>query len=735
MTHLFRGHGGPVSALQFSFPTGGERQRMELWTGSTDTKVRVYDLRDAAARVVVAGGTGVKPKAVLEGHVSVVRGIGVSEDGRWAVTGGRDKVVLVWDLSGLEKPKSKKNEAKVVQTILANEQVEACGLLPLGTSVQGERSDRLLCYTAGDAGAVRVWDVLKASEVAAMRGVEGVDETEEDEDEQRGVVAVMYDSTTTSLVSVHADQNIIFHSLSTLETLRQIVGFNDDIVDAVWLSSTGEGTSHVALATNSSLVRVYSTSSFDARLLSGHRDMVLCLDRSQDGRWLVTGSKDHTARIWVPEGDSWRCIAVCEGHAEAVGAVALSRKTETQGRFLFTASQDRTIKMWDLSSLSLDSDADEPTKVRSLATLRIADKDINALDLAPNDRFLVSGSQDKLVKLFEVDFTPSKTSASSGAVTHIGTCKGHRRGVWSVKFSRNDRIVASGAADRTIKLWSLDDFTCLKTLEGHTNSVLRVDFMTSGMQLVSAAGDGLVKIWNIKDEECAATLDNHEDKVWALAISPDEETILSAGSDSVATFWEDSTASEQEEKNAALVAQVQTEQDFTNYLNVKDYRRAILLALAMGQPGRLLHLFRTVMKEDMADIDEVIRTLPAMDLVRLLKHVRDWNANAKTAPVAQAVLYAVFRLRAPEEIMAAFDKAALPVPAAEGEGEDEAEEVTTKVKTKGNISLRELLEGLIPYSERHMARVDRLVQESYMLDYTISEMDGGMFGTEVMEVD
>jgi U3 small nucleolar RNA-associated protein 13 len=160
-----------------------------------------------------------------------------------------------------------------------------------------------------------------------------------------------------------------------------------------------------------------------------------------------------------------------------------------------------------------------------------AEKDINSLDLSPNDRFLASGSQDKLVKIFEVDFTPS-ASGPAGALKLVGTCKGHRRGVWTVKFSRTDRIVASGAADRTIKLWSLDDFTCLKvslfdwrlagpealltswkTLEGHTNSVLRVDFLSHGMQLVTSASDGLVKLWNVKDEECVKTLDNHEDKV------------------------------------------------------------------------------------------------------------------------------------------------------------------------------------------------------------------------------
>jgi U3 small nucleolar RNA-associated protein 13 len=82
-----------------------------------------------------------------------------------------------------------------------------------------------------------------------------------------------------------------------------------------------------------------------------------------------------------------------------------------------------------------------------------------------------------------------------------------------VKFGRAERVLATGSGDKTVKLWNLDDFTCVKTFEGHTNSVLRVDFLNMGMQLVSSGSDGLVKLWNVKDEECATTMDNHTDKV------------------------------------------------------------------------------------------------------------------------------------------------------------------------------------------------------------------------------
>ena len=326
-----------------------------------------------------------------------------------------------------------------------------------------------------------------------------------------------------------------------------MVGYNDEIVDATFLSpflppqaSAGPSTSkyldtHVALATNSSLIRVYSSKSLDARLLSGHSEIVLSLDQGAQGRVLVSGSKDRSARIWAPSfspsspDDStlttipeWKCVAICEGHAESVGAIAMSRRTSEDDpnvlRYMFTGSQDRTIKMWDLSTvpISASNADDQPIKLKSLATHKAHEKDINSLDVAPNDRLLVSGSQDRTAKIWEIEYSISGSGSSRtvrGEIKLLGTCKGHKRGVWSVKFGRAERVLATGSGDKTVKLWSLDDFTCVKTFEGHTNSVLRVDFINAGMQLVSSASDGLVKLWNIREETCTTTMDNHEDKV------------------------------------------------------------------------------------------------------------------------------------------------------------------------------------------------------------------------------
>jgi U3 small nucleolar RNA-associated protein 13 len=189
-------------------------------------------------------------------------------------------------------------------------------------------------------------------------------------------------------------------------------------------------------------------------------------------------------------------------------------------------------------------------------TLKAHEKDINSLDVSPNDKLLVSGSQDRTARVYEIDYSSGKTIR--GELKLLGICKGHKRGIWTVRFGRTERVLATGSGDKTIKLWSLDDFTCVKTFEGHTNSVLRIDFINMGMQLVSAASDGLVKVWNVKEEECITTMDNHEDKVWALAISSDEATIVSGSADSMVTFWEDCTEQLEEEKEAKRVEMVTT---------------------------------------------------------------------------------------------------------------------------------------------------------------------------------
>ena len=175
----------------------------------------------------------------------------------------------------------------------------------------------------------------------------------------------------------------------------------------------------------------------------------------------------------------------------------------------------------------------------------------------------------------------------------------------------------------------------------------------------------------------------------------------------------------------------------------------------MNQPGRLLSLFSSL-RSSLSDpdapvshtgspeVDRVIATLPDLDLVRLLRMVRDWNANARTSPVAQGILHCILRLKSAEELVHVFDRVqgvrnafAIEGEETEANGQDKEEGEQEKKRPKRQEALpalNELLEGLIPYSQRHFTRIDKLVQDSYALDYLVGEMDGGVFGAELLEV-
>jgi U3 small nucleolar RNA-associated protein 13 len=151
----------------------------------------VWDLSQGAEQARV--GKQVKPEAVLEGHVSVPRGLDVSEDGRWLVSGGRDQVVLVWDMGKRNLKKSGKGKEKeawpaLANTITALERVEAVGILSDEVDA-GESSSRLKhlrFFTAGEKGVVRIWDG-KAGDVLRVFGEEQ-DANPEDQEEQRQIL-------------------------------------------------------------------------------------------------------------------------------------------------------------------------------------------------------------------------------------------------------------------------------------------------------------------------------------------------------------------------------------------------------------------------------------------------------------------------------------------------------------------------------------------------------------------
>jgi U3 small nucleolar RNA-associated protein 13 len=327
---------------------------------------------------------------------------------------------------------------------------------------------------------------------------------------------------------------------------------------------------------------------------------------------------------------------------------------------------------------------------QSVWTVKAHEKEINALCFSPCGKMLISAAQDKTIRIWSV---------AEGKLMH--TLTGHKRGVWSLACVREqEAILASGSADRTVKLWRLcEDFSCVKTFEGHANSVLRVGFMNAGNQLVSAGSDGLIKIWDIKRSECMVTLDEHVDRIWALNVIDDGCTLVTGDASAHIKFWQDVSA---EERTAELKRNDEIllkEQELQVLLLRKEFPKAVLLALSLEQPFRLYGLFGDLLKgrsiEDaLTLLGGLIQEIPSLDdLVKLLTWLREWNISYRRSFASQILLAAVLRSSRFGDLI------------------------------KEKPEMREVLQGILPYTQKHYERTDELMIDSQIVDFALLHMN------------
>lgn len=120
----------------------------------------------------------------------------------------------------------------------------------------------------------------------------------------------------------------------------------------------------------------------------------------------------------------------------------------------------------------------------------------------------------------------------------IYTLSGHAGAAHEAAFAPDGKIVASGSADTTIKLWDVITGQVLKSLCGHTDVVWAVAFAPTGKQVASAGQDALIKLWDCESGQEVMTLQGHKDWVWSLAYAPDGTTLASGSRDCTINIWD-----------------------------------------------------------------------------------------------------------------------------------------------------------------------------------------------------
>ena len=211
-------------------------------------------------------------------------------------------------------------------------------------------------------------------------------------------------------------------------------------------------------------------------------------------------------------------LRTLEGHAEGINAIALT----SDGTRIISASDDHTLKVWDLQTGSL------------LLTLTGHTGIVTAVTIASDGSYLISGAWDHTLRVWDLQ-TGQETQQfqeKTGVVTDIAIAPNGHRFVSAAGIGTQSD---SSDVDR-LKLWDLEDGTEIVSLRGHTGPVDSVTITPDGQYVISGAGstlmqpsDETIRIWESETGQEAGVLAGHTGPIKALAVSPDGQHLISAG--------------------------------------------------------------------------------------------------------------------------------------------------------------------------------------------------------------
>ncbi|XP_061365404.1 protein JINGUBANG [Gastrolobium bilobum] len=216
-----------------------------------------------------------------------------------------------------------------------------------------------------------------------------------------------------------------------------------------------------------------------------HSDAVSCLSLSNDKTYLYSASWDRTIKIWRIS-DS-KCLESIAAHTDAVNSVVCGDEG-----LVFSGSADGTVKVWRREARG------KGAKHEAVKTLLKQECAVTALAVNAPGSIVYCGDSDGLVNFWERE----------KQFAHGGVLRGHKLAVLCLAAAGN--LVFSGSADKTICVWKRDGVihTCVSMLTGHEGPVkcLAVeedrDTAARGDKrwiLYSGSLDKSVKVWSVSE--------------------------------------------------------------------------------------------------------------------------------------------------------------------------------------------------------------------------------------------
>ncbi|KAK5070797.1 beta transducin [Lithohypha guttulata] len=255
----------------------------------------------------------------------------------------------------------------------------------------------------------------------------------------------------------------------------------------------------------------------------------LCTTFLPGNKIVVVGTREGNLEIFDIAASS--LIDTIPAHERDIWSMHLS----PDGRTLITGSADKSAKFWELRVVQeevLGTNRKNPklTLVHT-RTLKTAD-DILAVRFSPDGKYLALSTLDTTVKVFFVD-----------TLKLYLTLYGHKLPVLNLDISYDSKLVLTSSADKTVRIWGLDFGDCHKTFLAHNDSVLNCQFIPdnrdgNGHHFFSASKDRTLKYYDGDKFEQIQKLEGHHGEIWAMTVAHNGQFVVTAAHDKSIRIWD-----------------------------------------------------------------------------------------------------------------------------------------------------------------------------------------------------
>ncbi|NEO81522.1 serine/threonine-protein kinase, partial [Moorena sp. SIO4G3] len=285
----------------------------------------------------------------------------------------------------------------------------------------------------------------------------------------------------------------------------------------------------------------------------GHQSWVESVCFSNDGTFALSASDDCTIKKWDLKTDTKnKCLHTFRGHTGKVSSICLSKDDQ----IIISTGFDKTIKKWNANGELLRDNFVDNLQDTSNITPYLYLLDLDDNKLYYRTKFVIILLK-KIIPsiLVNLMFLVVQSIFVSGTSTGVKTWYSFQEkdgNFWSLNISEDDKLLVSGSLRlflSGLKIWDVNLETSIKILErkktnfdqDEVNRIIMSVCLSKDKKLVLYSRNGLRKnlgVWDVENNRLLRFLEGHRYNVNSACLSQDDDFALSGSDDDTLKWWD-----------------------------------------------------------------------------------------------------------------------------------------------------------------------------------------------------